>query len=378
MTKKSISILLAFILLALALSGCTTGKTSSSWGYAAVGGDNVILTHTNSIVALSTKNGSVRWTYPAKAVASRLFFSTPSISEQGMNGDEQVLLGDSAGLLVSLSNNDGSTVYWSFSNAQGKYIASPLIVGDVVIAPNTDGFVYFIKLTEDKSGWTMDSASSYPERKNIETRGMDSNALDAFWANPVSDGTTVYVPNMNHTVYAIDIASATEKWSQDLGGPLVAQPLLSADGILYVGTLNSQLYALNAADGRVIWNQALTGGIWSEPVLKDGNLFIGDESGKVTILNAADGSIIDTIDKESSVLGRGIDLGDSILFADEAGDMFTITSAGDSKVLGSVPGKIYSNLVYDGTQLYVLPTDGDQLLYAFDTEGTELWNYSGK
>jgi outer membrane protein assembly factor BamB len=378
MTKKSISILLAFILLALALSGCTTGKTSNSWGYAAVDGDNVIFTHTNSVVALSTKNGSVRWTYPAKATASRLFFSAPTISEQGMNGDEQVLLGDSAGLLVSLSNNDGSTVFWSFSNALGKYIASPLIVDNMVIAPNTDGFVYFIKLSEDKSGWTMDSASSYPERKDITTRGMDSNALDAFWANPVSDGTTVYVPNMNHTVYAIDIASATEKWSQDLGGPLVAQPLLSEDGILYVGTLNSQLYALNAADGRVVWHQTLTGGIWSEPVLKDGNLFIGDESGKVTILNAADGSIIDTIDKESSVLGRGIDLGDSILFADEAGDLFTITATGDSKVLESVTGKIYSNLVYDGTQLYVLPTDGDQLIHAFDTEGNEIWNYSGK
>jgi outer membrane protein assembly factor BamB len=295
-----------------------------------------------------------------------------------MNGDEQVLLGDSAGLLVSLSNNDGSTEYWSFKSAQGKYIASPLIVGDVVIAPNTDGFVYFIKLTEDKSGWTIDSASSYPERKDLTTRGLDANALDAFWANPVSDGTTAYVPNMNHIVYAVDIASATEKWSQDLGGPLVAQPLLSEDGILYVGTLNSQLFALDTTDGSVVWNQTLNGGVWSEPVLKDGNLFIGDESGKVTILNAADGSISDTIDKESSILGRGIDLGDVVVYADEAGDIFTITADGGSRTLTSVPGKIYSNMVFDGEQLYVLPTEGDILLYALDTDGTELWPYSGK
>jgi len=378
MKKKSISILLIFILLALALSGCTNGKTSNSWGYAAVDGDNVVFTNANSVIALSTKNGSVRWTYPAKSSASRLFFSAPAISEQGMNGDEQVLIGDSAGKLVSLSNSDGSTEFWTFDSAQGKYIASPLIVDNVVIAPNTDGFVYFIKLSEDKSGWTIDSASSYPKRKDIETRGLDTNALDAFWANPVSDGNTAYVANMNHTVYAIDIASASEKWSQDLGGPLVAQPLLSETGILYVGTLNSQLYALNTTDGSIVWKQTLTGGVWSEPVLKDGNLFIGDESGKVTILNAETGSIIDTVDKESSILSRGIDLGDVIAFANEAGDIFSITTTGESKILGSVTGKIYSNLVYDGTQLYVMPTEGDALIYALDTEGNELWPYSGK
>lgn len=378
MKKKYFSILLAFILLALALSGCTTGKTTSSWGYAAVDGSNVIFTNTSSVIALSTVNGSVRWTYPEKATASRMFFSAPAVSEKGMNGDEQVLLGDSAGLLVSISNSDGSTAYWSFDRAQGKYISSPLIVNDVVIAPNTDGFVYFIELSEDSSGWTIDSARSFPTRKNIDNRGMDSNALGAFWANPVSDGTTVYAPNMNHFVYAVDIASGTEKWNQDLGGPLVAQPLLSEDGVLYVGTLNSMLYALDTTNGRILWSQTLTGGIWSDPVLKDGQLFIGDESGKITILNAEDGNIINTIDKESAVLGRGIDLGDVIAFADESGALFAIDASGASVWSETVPGNIYSNLVYDGEQLYILPSGGDQLLYAFNTKGVEIWNYSSK
>jgi len=113
-------------------------------------------------------------------------------------------------------------------------------------------------------------------------------------------------------------------------------------------------------------------------VLKDGQLFIGDESGMITILNAEDGNIINTVNKETAVLGRGIDLGDAIAFADESGSLFAIDASGASVWSETVPGNIYSNLVYDGEQLYILPSGGDQLLYAFDTKGVEIWNYSSK
>ena len=49
---------------------------------------------------------------------------------------------------------------------------------------------------------------------------------------------------------------------------------------------------------------------------------------------------------------------------------------GERALTRSLTGKIYSNLVYSGDQLYVLTTKGDQPLHAFDANGNEILNYS--
>jgi outer membrane protein assembly factor BamB len=378
MKIKQISIIIAFVLLGILLSGCTNANATNSWGSAVVAGDNVIFTNSTGVVALSTLNGSSRWTYPEKAAATRLFFAAPAISTEGKNGDEQVIIGDYSGLLVSISNNDGKTEYWRFAKAQGKYIASPIIVDNYVIAPNTDGFVYFIEVKQDSNGWFLGDVKSYPIKKNMDQKGIIENALGGFWATPATDGTTVYLPNLNHHIYAVDIVSSQTKWEKDLGGPLVAQPYLAEDGTLYVGTLNSTLYALNSTDGSILWQKTMPGGIWSEPILKDGQLFVGDESGKLNIVKASDGSITQSIDEKAAILGRGADLGDSLVFANENGQVFAIDASGSGVWMRSLTGKIYSNLVFGGDQLYILPTKGDKPIYAYDAKGNEIWNYSVK
>lgn len=378
MKNKHISILLTFVLLGIILSGCSNANATNSWGNAAVVGDNVIFTNTTSVVALSTINGSVRWTYPEKPATTRQFYAAPVISNEGKNGDEQVIIGDYSGSLVSISNNNGNKEYWRFDKAHGKYIAAPIIVNNVVIAPNADGFVYMITLLEDQNGWVIGNVNTFPARKNLDSKANDSNALGAFWATPASDDTTAYIPNLNHYVYAVDIASSQEKWSVDLGGPLVAQPLLAEDGTLYVGTLNQTFFALNSKNGSVLWQQTLPGGIWSVPVLKDDQLFVGDETGMIYILNAADGKIVKNVDGNAAILGRGVDLGDSVVFANEAGAITAIDASGSGVWMRSLTGKIYSNLVYSGTQLYIMPTKGDKTIYAYDTQGNEIWNYSSK
>lgn len=379
MKIKKYSIILTFALLALLLSSCTnTATATNSWGNAAVVGDSVIFTNSTTVVALSTLNGSVRWTYPAETSNSRLFFAAPVISPEGLNGDEQVILGDYAGGLVSVSNNNGSMEYWQFTQALGKYIASPALVNNVVIAPNTDGFVYFVNLQEDKSGWTIKDIKSFPVRDDFEKAGLDKNALDAFWATPVADDTYAYVPNTNHYLYAIEISTAKMKWETDLGGVIVSTPLLADDGTIYIGTLNSAFFAVDSSNGSIKWQQTLSGDVWAEPILKDGKLYIGDESGKINVLDAADGSVVQTIDGTASILGKGADLGDKLVFANEDGGINAINADGSAVWMRQLNGNIYSNLVTGSDQFYILPTKGDKAIYAYDSNGNEIWNYSSK
>jgi outer membrane protein assembly factor BamB len=142
--------------------------------------------------------------------------------------------------------------------------------------------------------------------------------------------------------------------------------------------LSSKLFAVNAADGKILWQADLPGGIWSEPVLKDGKLYVGDEAGNINIVKASNGSLEKSINEGSSVIGKGVDLGDSIVFATEDGGINAIDANGLGVWMRSLTGNLYSNLVYGNGQIYIIPTKGEKAIYAYDANGNEIWNYISK
>lgn len=407
MKKKQTSIILIFLLLAVLLSGCS--KVQYTWNggtsYTDAGNDAnpaknyFFFTNSTSIIKLDVDKKSASVFYPKeKASVARQFFAAPEIVDIDSGKNLQLILGDYSGLLESLSVKDASS-YWKFAKAQGKYIASTVTVGNTVIAANTDGFVYFINLDQSENGaWMISSVSSFPEKNAKDNTldasgvdsadlatfwatkaktGLDKNALDAFWATPATDGTTIYIPNMGHKLYAIDIATRAEKWQAvDLGGALVAEPLLAEDGTLYVGSLDGNLYAIDTTTGSILpsWPVKLSGGIWSKPVERDGKIYIGDESGKITILDAKSGKVIDSFATSSVVLGSGVNIGDFILFGTQSGKIISIDKADkfDENWANSGTGEFNSNLVFDGTNLLVLAQNGDQIFYVFDMEGKQV------
>ncbi len=72
---------------------------------------------------------------------------------------------------------------------------------------------------------------------------------------PVTEETCkcIYIPSMDHHLYAIDAQSGNIKWTSDaLGGSLVGTPALSPEGVLYVGTFGSQLVAIDSNNGKTL------------------------------------------------------------------------------------------------------------------------------
>jgi outer membrane protein assembly factor BamB len=61
----------------------------------------------------------------------------------------------------------------------------------------------------------------------------------------VADG-TVYIGNVNHTVYALDAATGHLRWTYTTKGEIVADPVV-AGSTVYIGSNDHNVYALKAA-----------------------------------------------------------------------------------------------------------------------------------
>ncbi len=354
MKIKTLLVIVTVLTLGLLLTSCTSAGTAvNTWTGAAIADSVVYYASGAQVYALrdSGTNYTLAWTYPEKASGTRLFMAEPLIA------GEQLILGDYGSLLTSVSTRDGSE-NWQFDGASGRYIDTPLLEGDLVIAPNSDNNVYALDL-EGKLAWTFTKDG-------------------AFWAQPATDGKIVFVPSLNHMFYGINLTSGNQIWETDLLAPVSARPLYN-DGIVYVGNLVGEFFAINATNGKIVWSQKVSGGIWAKPVLADGKLYFGDQSGKVNILSAEDGKLILSVDAGSPVLGSGALLPDGIAFGTEIGKIVLYDMEGKSRPLMTLEsGSIYSNLVVNGERLVVLAFKSDKPLIALDLNGNEAWYFSTK
>ena len=171
----------------------------------------------------------------------KTFYSSPLVT----NG--MVIVGDFQNSLFALDATNG-VEKWSYTDAKGRYIASPMLVGNTIIAANGDGNLYALDQT-GKLLWKFDSQSWFLGHAGSQQRRPFMHA------------------SMDHFLYAINAQDGSKTWSVDLGGPVLAPPLL-ADNTLYVGTLGNQMIAVDSANGNILWKYDTKGTVWSAPVLQ--------------------------------------------------------------------------------------------------------------
>lgn len=350
MKKNRLSLLIVILMLGVLLTACTNANAVNSWMGASLTDTTVYYASNTQVFALKSDNGNVIWSYPEKASTSRLFLAAPVVA-----GD-QVIVGDYAGQLASLNSSNGNE-NWIFKGATGRYVDSPLVTDSLIVAPNADHHLYALSL-QGELKWSFTGGHS-------------------FWTQPVSDGKNVYAGSLDHFLYAVDLQSGSEVWKVDLGASIVGRATLN-EGVLYQGTLNNTMNAIDTATGKVIWSQKLSAGIWSAPVLVDGKLFFGDQTSRIYVLEAGNGNIVQSIDIGSAVIGSGAEIKDGVVFGDEKGELVLISLDGTKSWTRTVEGKIYSNLASNGKLLIVPDVGGQKPLYAFDTNGNEVWYFAGK
>ncbi len=359
MRIKQIYPIVLILILASLLAGCTGGScVANSWPGLTVDeeSETVYMAYQTFVYALNSSNGTERWRYPDKADNKINFYAAPTLTTGG-----NLIAGAYDSNLYSLNPENG-TLEWTFTDAENRYVGSALAVEDKILAPNSDNSFYGVSSSGEKL-WSFKTDH-------------------ALWGTPASDGTTVYIPSMDHILYAVDIVSGALNWStEDLGGALVAQPVLDSDGILYVGTFANEMLALDTKNsGQIVWRTSTQGWVWSAPLLMDGKLYFGDLSGAVYALDAKTGSEqwrytpVDVV--KPAISGTPVVLNDVLYFTTEGGGLYALNFAtGTQKWSKQFDAQFYPGPILANDTLLLAPVGLDEFVIALDADGNQKWAF---
>jgi len=365
--RKKLIIITMILLGAVFLSACATGAVrGASWPGLATDGKTAYLADGPFVYAVNLSNGSELWRYPGSRNGKLAFYSTPSITPDGL-----VIVG-SAGTdhsLIALNPADinpdtkAPVEAWKFTGAKDHWVAAPLVLNNKLFAVNSDGNLYVLDLQDGQS---------VKDAKAVKLGGR-------LWAQPVTDGKYIYVTSLDHSVMAVNAETYDILWHKDLGGAVPGSAVLGGDGMLYVGSLASKLERFDPATGNHQSVVDAKNWVWSTPTLDGDTLYFGDVDGNFYSFNASSGKLNwNPVKPDGSITASPLVQNDHVLVATESGAVFAVDK--DGKVLWTqqVGGKIYTTPVAAGDLTIVSPLETTFYLAALDVNGRQVWTFTPK
>jgi len=360
MKTKHVFVTILAMTAAIFLSGCGANSLmGSSWPGLATDGEVAYLAAGQQVYAVRLSDGREIWRYPEKADNSLLFIAQPAVAEDGTvivgsgGNDHRLVALDTS----SISPSGVPQEKWIFTGAKDRWIGTPLVVGEMVFAPNVDGYLYVLDMQGSVAKQAIEA---------VELGGP-------IWSQPVADESRVYVSSLDHQVHAVDLQSYEAEWStSDLGGAAPGSPLLGSNGDLFVGTFNSEIVRLNPANGGISSFVTAENWIWSAPVADGDTIYFGDLDGFFYAVDGASGDILWSIQPDGPIVGSALVMTDLIVFATESGSVYAVDR--DGSIIWSEPvgGKIYTTPVAGTDRIVVAPTETDFKLVILDTEGNQI------
>jgi len=372
MKKKVFLLAVVIVILASAISGCTTAGTATSWPGLTVTDDLSYVAFGNYVYAVKNRDGNLAWRFPQAVDKSVSFFAAPAVE-----GDILVT-GNYNDVLYGVNAITGAQK-WVFNGAKDRYIGSPLLQNGITYAPNADGYLYVL----DANGqllWKFKSQA-------------------ANWSKPVTEGTNLYFGSMDHFVYALKLNYTQDEigadkdglrisiqqplWSVDLEGAIFADPLLSPQGVLYFATLGGKVFAVRAEDGNILWSFPQEGqlnGIWAAPVLVGDLLYFGDagdEGGSIYGLSAATGveQWVAPYNAGAPIIGGGMSFSDGAGFVTTNGKFIKLTITGNESWT-----KQFTETTYTAPQAQdadiILAAVGKEYLLSKFNQTEQFWTFN--
>ena len=170
-------------------------------------------------------------------------------------------------------------------------------------------------------------------------------------------------------------------WQYQCGGAVNSSPLLK-DGKLYFGSNDGYVHCLEASSGTVRWtkdtgcNEARALRLFSTPLVADGHLYVGAASSEILCLEASTGRLRWRSETEDWVRAKPVLLGDSLVFADLKGYLYSVSLQTDGEArlrwkerVSDHP--VYADLAQAGQNVYL--SSADLKLHCFGASGDRLW-----
>ncbi len=342
-----------FAIAALALSACSGSRSIvNNWPGLAADTEKAYVADGSFIYAVSLNNGAEAWRYPAQGNNAFHYYANPVLTPDG-----QLLIG-SAGTkhdFVSINPATGKDNWAApFTKAQGIWVASPLVLNNLIYAPNTDGNLYIL---------------------NMDGSFVDSVHIGgALWSAPVTDGKYIYVASLDHHLHIIDPANLQSNKTVDLGGAIPGGPSVSSNGV-YVGTFTSKLEQVTP-DGNHKAVAESKSWIWGTPALDDNTLYYADLEGNVYSLDLTTGNQNwQSVKPDGPIAASPVIVGDQIFVVTEAGSLVVLDRDGKFQSY-QVGGKIYTTPVVSNDLILITPYQADFVLVALDANGKQAWKFT--
>jgi outer membrane protein assembly factor BamB len=215
-----------------------------------------------NVYALNAGDGSIRWTFETDG---------PIIGGLAL-ADGIIFVGSDDGNLYALDPQDGSEKLPPFDTGDSIW-AAPLATDSVLYVPSVNGKLYKLDAQTLEPVW---------ERPFEADAGLLTDPM-------LADEDTLLVGGIDRRLYALNPETGAVKWSFKADSWFWGQPLV-ADGTIYVPNLDSHVYALDL-DGNEVWAFETEAGVRATPLLAGDVLVVVDRKGNVYGLNPDTGTL---------------------------------------------------------------------------------------
>jgi outer membrane protein assembly factor BamB len=322
----------------------------------------------------ASQQGGQQWSFPTGAgifsspiVAAdgTIYFGSASQTFYALNADGTTRwtiptgeIIDSAGLL-----DDQGRVY--FGSGDGMLRAADAQSGQIVWttpadSPQTTGA--FINWFEGNVAMAADG-TLYVPNDNFRVYAVDRGAGGIEWGYTMPDQTwslpavdvqagTIYVGNNNllpilgKNTFAIDPDGTTD-WSMVSLGTVAASPLLdAADAQIVVGGFDGYARAYATADGTVLWELATRDHIYSSPAqLPDGTIVQPSADGTIYAVSPSDGTLVWSYDTGSPIRSSpAVDADGHVYVGGGDGNLYVLNPDGSLRFAMQLIDDVRNNL----------------------------------
>jgi outer membrane protein assembly factor BamB len=298
----------------------------------------------------------------------------------------------------------------------GAIAASPIIAGDLVIAPTSDGRLVFLDrgtgrvLEEIRVGTAVESSPcvaegvvhvgtddgmvvgiglvdgreryrtkvggmvrSSPLAANglvivgtVEARGQGglvaldeggrprwTRKLASVFSSPTLAGDAVMVGADDGAVHAFEAATGAPRWSRKIAAKVRATPAVQGPTVFVAG-FDGTFVSLRAADGVPIWERAIGHSVYSSPCLLSGAVVFGCHDGHVHGVDLATGELRFQAETRGPVLASPVAIGTRVVVSSTDGRVYVVDATGGVVSRTPLPGGAsQSSPAVDGPDLFI-------------------------
>ena len=216
------------------------------------------------LIALDAKTGEVAW--QAKRKAFRACYSTPFVMQKG-GGPVELIVASTSGITsYDPANGKENWDYsWKFDGMALRTVSSPVTTGGFIFANSGDGSGarHTIAVKVGSKGQDVSHNLAWEEKKTYPyVPCMLTRGEYLFWVNDKGlAGCTV-------------AATGKEVWSERLGSPVTASPILVHGDIYVVGEDGTVYVYAASAEYKLLGQSKIGESVSATPAVADGKLFI--------------------------------------------------------------------------------------------------------